>query len=188
VILWAHNYWAPPIGRAVEVFTKGPKLFVDVEFDRSDPFAASVEDKYRASFLNAVSVGFDPRKVVDSDGEEVPWYQGGDVTDWELLETSAVPVPMDPDALVDSGRAVATAVLRRLDRLPGAVSRRRRSAGNGEERALEILRDALDRRLVHSELEAAHRFLDGLSEARLRARVWRLLREELAAKVGGDHG
>lgn len=104
VILWAHNYWAPPIGRGVQAFTEGARLFVDVEFDRADPFAVSVEQKYRRGYLNGVSVGFDPLKVVNEEGEEVPWWEGGDVESWELLEVSTVPVPMDPEALVDSGR------------------------------------------------------------------------------------
>lgn len=98
VILYGHTYWGRdslPIGRSVGEEIDDDRLLIDVEFDRDDQFAAQVERKYRQRFLNAVSVGFDIRGL-DQDG--VP-------DSWELLELSAVPVPLDPEALAESGRA-----------------------------------------------------------------------------------
>ncbi|MGQ0669336.1 MAG: HK97 family phage prohead protease [Actinomycetota bacterium] len=117
VFMWAHNYRQPPIGRAIDVRTEDTRLLADVEFDGNDPFAAQVEAKYRGGFLNAVSVGFDARQAVNAEGEPVSIGFFGPsepvrVTEWELMEISAVPVPMDPAALVDSGRAAMRVLAR----------------------------------------------------------------------------
>lgn len=53
-------------------------------FDPDDEFARAIERKCRNGFLNTVSVGWDSR---------------GDTN--ELLDISAVPVPGDPDALME---------------------------------------------------------------------------------------
>lgn len=134
VVLWAHNYWSPPIGRATSVHVDGARLLIEVVFDRTDPFAAAVEGKYRSGFLNAVSIGFDPTRVTDAEGNEVPWYEGGVVEAWELWELSAVPVPADPQALVDSGRAALRGLGRQLvealDDLPASPPGALRAARN----------------------------------------------------------
>ncbi len=88
VVLWSHDYGGRtlPIGKTVrlDVNTSG-KLIADVQFDTEDEFAQQVESKYRRGYLNAVSVG---------------WDQKGDDGN-ELLDISAVPVPGDPDALME---------------------------------------------------------------------------------------
>lgn len=89
VVLWGHDYWGNrlPIGRS-EVSIEGKRLMADVTFDPDDEFARQIERKYRNGFLNTVSVGWDTHR----DGEE---------TRNELLDISAVPVPGDPDALME---------------------------------------------------------------------------------------
>lgn len=67
VILWMHNDMMPPIGRGRSSMD-GSGLRTSITFDRSDPFAVQIENKYRGGFLNAVSVGFD---FVDSDGRPI---------------------------------------------------------------------------------------------------------------------
>jgi len=90
VVLWAHDYVGrPPIGRAIEVGISDALLTVGIEFDMADPFAAEVDRKYRAGFLNAVSVGWNPLQA-----------DGARILRQELLDISAVPVPGDPDALI----------------------------------------------------------------------------------------
>lgn len=99
VILYGHQYFGRdslPIGRAEDVFVDGDRLMEDIQFDLDDPFAAAVDRKVRAGFVNAVSIGFDVTNVDQQTG--IPER-------WELLETSVVPVPLDPDALKDSERA-----------------------------------------------------------------------------------
>lgn len=95
VVLWTHDYMGRtlPIGKTVSlsVDADGGKLSADVLFDSEDEFARQVESKYRRGFLNAVSVGWDERK----DGNE-------------LLDISAVPVPGDPDALMERQKRALT--------------------------------------------------------------------------------
>lgn len=103
VIMWAHDYSQPPIGRAVEVEVAEHTLRVRVQFDEEDVFAASVARKYRQGFLNAVSVGWDTLEA-----------QGERITRADLLEVSAVPVPADPHALVERQRRALAALGRQM--------------------------------------------------------------------------
>lgn len=89
VVLWSHDYWGThlPIGRA-DVEVEGASLISTVTFDPEDDFARSIESKIRRGFLNTVSVGWDT-------------HRDGTATRNELLDISVVPVPGDPDALVE---------------------------------------------------------------------------------------
>lgn len=101
VFLWAHEYDHPPIGKAVQITTGNNALVMDIQFDMADEFAASIARKYAEGYLNAVSVGFRPKA-----GErrmDHPW--GMHYTEQELLELSAVPVPSNPQALMQRGLA-----------------------------------------------------------------------------------
>lgn len=107
VIGYGHSYWGVeglPKGRAQDTRVDGEQLLMDVVFDQDDDFATTIERKYRGGFLNAFSIGFD---VHDIDDE-------GTVKAWELYEVSAVPLPMDPNALVNDGRDGQLAVMRAL--------------------------------------------------------------------------
>lgn len=102
VLMYGHEYWGRdgmPIGRVDNARADGGKLLGDLVFDRDDDFAVTVERKMRNKFLNAVSVGFDARDIDDA----------GVPGSWELFEVSVVPLPMDPDAVADDGRALALA-------------------------------------------------------------------------------
>lgn len=99
VVLWAHDGEKPPIGRGAAAVVDG-QLVIDIEFDPDDEFARTVESKYRRGFMNAVSMlplpaghrrGMRPRS--------------GEIAEWELVEVSAVPIPVDPDA-VKVGRSL----------------------------------------------------------------------------------
>lgn len=103
---YGHRYFSRedlPIGRASEVKLVGRTLKIGVEFDQSDEFATKVERKYRDGFLNAVSIGFEVTKWENDAGS---YWRGGVAEEWELLEVSAVPVPMDASAVVESGRSL----------------------------------------------------------------------------------
>lgn len=114
IIGYGHSYWGRqslPIGRADNVAVDGKRLLMDVTFDPADEFAMTVDRKYRDGYLNAVSIGFD---VYGWEEPNASYWTGGTATDWELLETSAVPLPMDADAVVESGRDQAVALARAL--------------------------------------------------------------------------
>lgn len=85
-----------PIGRATDIKIEEPALMLSTTFDQGDDFARVVERKIRDGFINAMSVGFDITNLDTKTG--VP--EG-----WELYEASVVPIPLDPDALAQVGRA-----------------------------------------------------------------------------------
>ncbi|MEU9972340.1 hypothetical protein [Streptomyces sp. NPDC051014] len=100
VIGYGHSYWGVdglPKGRAEDTRVDGDQLLMNVLFDQDDEFATTIERKYRNKFLNAFSIGFDVHDIADD----------GTVKSWELYEVSAVPLPMDPNALVADGRSLA---------------------------------------------------------------------------------
>lgn len=121
VVTWVHDFQGQrlPIGRGeVEVMGgargkggDGERMRVAITFDPDDEFAQQVERKYRAGFLHAVSVSWDD---VDADGVPVR-AGGGDAVAHDLLEIAAVPVPGDPDALLERQAAALRALSRDID-------------------------------------------------------------------------
>lgn len=112
VVGYGHCYYGRndlPIGKATDTWVDDTRLLMDVEFDQADDFARAVDRKYRDGYLNAVSIGFDVREW---DGEDDSYRRGGVATNWELFELSAVPLPMDGNAVVESGRGLDDDLLR----------------------------------------------------------------------------
>lgn len=98
VLLWAHDYSLPPVGKMGTPWkTVGKKVkavvdqFTPVELN---PMGAAVEGMIRKGFLNAVSVGFQPVEFTFNDDYSVNYVKQ------ELLEISVVPVPANANALV----------------------------------------------------------------------------------------
>ena len=93
VFLWAHDYTGRtlPIGKVTRLAPSKTRLKAWVTFDREDEFARQVERKFDEGYLNAVSVGW-----MDMERDNA-----GMITKWDLLDISAVPVPGDPDALIE---------------------------------------------------------------------------------------
>jgi HK97 family phage prohead protease len=85
VILWAHDYSKPPVGRATGGEVKEDRIELDVEWAETE-FGREVKYLFDNGFMSSFSIGFIPKqhKVVNG---TFHW------TDWELLEVSAVPVP-----------------------------------------------------------------------------------------------
>lgn len=97
VFLWAHDYQGRtlPIGKTVKLVASKTKVRAHVLFDQGDEFARAIERKYDEGYLSAVSVGW------------MDMEDGG----WDLLDISAVPVPGDPDALIEREVALMRAFL-----------------------------------------------------------------------------
>ncbi len=115
VVGYGHSYWGRdglPIGRSDKTWIDGDKLMMDVLFDQDDDFARKVERKYRNKIMNAFSIGFDVWNIADD----------GTPEGWELFEVSAVPLPMDPNAIVESGRSDQLALVRGLLDIPDALT------------------------------------------------------------------
>lgn len=98
VVLFGHNTRDLPIGKSVETVVEDGKLRAKVQFvdEKANPFAVQVYESLKQGSLNAVSVGFRPKKVQPGKvGDKDVYFLSGN----ELLEISVVPVPANPEAL-----------------------------------------------------------------------------------------
>jgi hypothetical protein len=105
VYMWSHDYSREPIGTVPRVWVEnaktingGPALMNLVKFDDQDEFARSVKGKFERGVLKAQSVGFRPVEfevMRDDEGS----FNGFEFTQNELLEISAVSIPMNQAAL-----------------------------------------------------------------------------------------
>ena len=102
VVLWAHDYHGLPVARPVKVWAEEGKLKSVAEFAPPEmyPFADTVYQMLRGGFLKSASVGFRPKKWNYNEDR-----RGTDFVEQELLEFSVVPVPANPEALIDAKAA-----------------------------------------------------------------------------------
>jgi HK97 family phage prohead protease len=108
VVLWAHDYQQPPIGKTVAVSKTDQGLTFQVKFPRPDeyPFADTIYKLYLGGYLCATSVGFRDLKREPILGKPDPasgGYQpqtGWRYLEQELYELSCVPVPANPNAVM----------------------------------------------------------------------------------------
>ncbi len=101
VILWAHDHYALPVGKAVDVTNAGGKLTMTIQFATAEEyaFADTVYKLVKGGYLNGVSIGARVKAaewIKDDEGNIV----GRKFTSLELLELSVVPIPADSKALV----------------------------------------------------------------------------------------
>lgn len=102
VVLWAHNPWDPPIAKATAIAVEEDALKSTAEFAGADvyPFADTIFQLLKGGFLNATSVGFWPAEWTFNE------ERGGiDFKVQELWEYSIVPIPSNPDALIEARSA-----------------------------------------------------------------------------------
>lgn len=101
-VLWAHQYSQLPVGKSARLVSEAGAWKSDVEFAPADayPFAETVLRLVDFGALRSTSVGFRPLKAA--------WNEergGMDYLEQELLEFSIVPVPANPEALLDAKSA-----------------------------------------------------------------------------------
>ena len=103
VLLWAHDYGQPPVGKVGAVVLEEDKLKAKgVTFPAREvyEFGWTVGQLYEQGFMRAVSVGFSPDEWTMD--EETGGCRFSKQT---LLELSAVPVPANPNALLEAKAA-----------------------------------------------------------------------------------
>ena len=105
VVLWAHNYYEPPIGKALWIKKVTDKIIAKMEFAETEK-ANEIYDLFKGGFLNAFSIGFAPVMAESSSPTPDEIKKNPELANarrvyrkWELLEFSPVPVPANPDAL-----------------------------------------------------------------------------------------
>lgn len=96
-MLWAHDHMIPAIGTIEDLAAVPPRLAGFAQFDESE-FGDEIFQKFVALVLRAFSVGFRPIKFAAMFSDE-DVFDGFDFQEQELLEISAVNVPMNPEAL-----------------------------------------------------------------------------------------
>ena len=123
VLLWAHDYRHPAIGRAVSVWSEPHRLLAKMEF-APGAFAQEVAALYAYGFQWGVSVGFRPIRWEERRDARTGAFLGLRYLEQELLEVSAVPVPANREALRREGEGNAlTPTLSRGEReLSGVVA------------------------------------------------------------------
>ena len=99
VLLWAHNYGLPAIGRALAVWPEPGQLMARMEFAPA-PFAREVAALYRSGYQQGVSVGFQPVRYEERRDAVTGAFLGLRFLEQELVEVSAVPVPANRNALL----------------------------------------------------------------------------------------
>ena len=99
VVLWAHDYRRPAIGRTQSVWRDGGALLARLEFADTE-FAREVEGLYRQGYQQGVSVGFRPLRFEERRDARTGAFLGIRFLEQELLEISAVPVPANRGALM----------------------------------------------------------------------------------------
>lgn len=105
VVLWAHNYSAPPIGKAVDIQVDRDKLQLRMrkQFAPKEisPFADMIFQLAKEKYLRTASVGFIAKDWEENTDQEADRFgrRGFVVKKQELLESSVVPVPSNPMAL-----------------------------------------------------------------------------------------
>lgn len=105
VVLWAHDSDSLPVAKAADIRVEDGKLKARAEFVAAEvsAFAETVFQMLKTGFLSATSVGFVPLKYAFVDDPERRF--GIDFIEQELLEFSVVPVPANPEALIEAQSA-----------------------------------------------------------------------------------
>ena len=114
VVLWAHDSFSLPIGKAVELSADGARLSSAVKFlpsgyGEASDFADTVYRLARDGWLSATSVGFRPLAWDFTEDEArgaEGWWPGIDFHEQELMEFSLCCVPANPEALIEPGEMV----------------------------------------------------------------------------------
>jgi len=131
IVLWAHDYSQPPIGRTLKIkkeeVEEGKQGWAfEVEFAPGDanPKAEQIYQLVKRGFVNAVSVGFQSHESQWIEEEEDDKEKSNDKPDIrpgkifkkkELLELSVVPVPANPEALIAAKQKGEISVPKELD-------------------------------------------------------------------------
>ena len=106
VVLWAHDYSQPPIGKALWIKKEGDGIVSKVKF-ADTARGKEIFQLYKDGFMKAFSIGFIPMETenMPMDDPMTPEKPQDHkkprkiYRKWELLEYSAVPIPANPEAL-----------------------------------------------------------------------------------------
>ena len=108
VVMWGHSYYSPAdvIGRTVNLEANDSGVIADFELrpaaNDQDP-QNIVRLLWDGGWVRTASIGFRPIEMQPNE------FGGNDITAWELLEWSLVPIPANQDALRLAAKALGLA-------------------------------------------------------------------------------
>jgi uncharacterized protein len=108
LILWAHDYSSPPIGKATKIWKEDKDLKFKMKFVEAEtyPFAETIYKLFAGGYINSFSMGFRP-DVKEAMFDE---KNGGYVFNKsELIEISAVPLPSNTSAVAVTVKGIEKA-------------------------------------------------------------------------------
>lgn len=95
ILLWGHNPYNPPVGKALNLRVEGGQLRFDFSMANT-PMGQELKTLIKDGYLNTFSVGFIPREFGDVNAGGYTFQK------CELLEISLVSIPSNVDAMVTS--------------------------------------------------------------------------------------
>jgi len=118
IVLWAHDYHSPPIGKTLWITKSRTKITAKMKF-ADTPRAEEIYQLYKGKYLNAFSVGFLSKESHRPEPKEIEkrpeLSRARNIIDkWELLEYSPVPVPANPEALATAVKTKEITVSKEL--------------------------------------------------------------------------
>jgi HK97 family phage prohead protease len=114
VVMWAHDYHEPPIGKAIWIARTAHGLKTKFKIAATQ-MAKDVYALCKGGFLKAISVGFQRKHDYEPSQEDLkknPSWEGARriIDKWELLEFSVVPIPANPEALITAVKSKAITI------------------------------------------------------------------------------
>lgn len=100
VMLNAHDYNQPPIGKWEDVHVENGELVGTTNFDEADPIAANISRKMENGYLKMASVGAFPLELSDDPALRLKNQTGPTVVRWILKEASIVSIGSNKSAFV----------------------------------------------------------------------------------------
>lgn len=166
VVLWAHDYERPAIGKISSPKVKDGKVTGKVEFDSkdNDEFAYMIGQKVKKGFISGGSIGFKPTTVefVEEPKDNTRLIH----RKWELMEFSICNVPANVNALaVRAEDDMDAKALEQLKALGEKVAMIEAKLAKGDEKKsyiTELLKDRGEPSAVSTEGDKVDVTIDGL--------------------------
>ncbi len=140
VVLLGHNYSDLPIAKTTEInIIPGSGVRARFQFPEFGLYdkADTTRKLWDAGFLNAASIGFNPKKSVNLEPDK-PWGPQ-EYIEWELLEWSIVVVPANQDALRLALENIETTLTKRGRVLSAGNEKRLKDAAEAINQVLKQL-------------------------------------------------
>ena len=111
VVIYAHDYSSKPWGKVKYIDRKRKQIVAKIEAAKTEQ-GEELYQLYKGGFLNAFSIGFQPKKGASPTPDEIKknpeWAEANFVfSEWEMLELSGCPVPCNPEALATAIKSKA---------------------------------------------------------------------------------